>query len=58
MDKIRVGLVGLGHRGLWLLKTMLVCDECEVVALCDIYEDRMEEGKKIVVENRGNTPTL
>ena len=58
MDKIRVGLIGLGHRGLWLLKTMLVCDECEVVALCDIYEDRMEEGKKIVVEKRGNTPTL
>ena len=58
MEKIRVGLVGLGHRGLWLLKTMLVCDECEVVALCDLYEDRMEEGKKIVEEKRGNTPTL
>ena len=58
MDKIRVGLIGLGHRGLWLLKTMLVCDECEVVALCDLYEDRMEAGKKVVVEKRGNTPTL
>ena len=58
MKQIKVGIIGLGPRGLGLLRTMLVCEECEVVALCDIYRDRMEEGKKIVLESRGNEPAL
>ena len=58
MEKIRVGVIGLGQRGIGMLRTMLVCDECTVTALCDVYSDRCEAGKKIVEERRGNTPSL
>ena len=58
MKKINVGVVGLGSRGQGLLRTMLVCDECEIVALCDIYSDRMEEAQNTVIKKRGNQPVL
>ena len=58
MKKINVGVIGLGSRGQGLLRTMLVCDECEVVALCDVYSDRMEEAQNTVIKKRGNQPVL
>lgn len=58
MKKINVGVIGLGPRGQGLLRTMLVCDECEVVALCDVYSDRMEEAQNTVIKKRGNQPVL
>lgn len=36
MDKIRVGVVGLGHRGRGLLKLAAEFDTVEIVAACDI----------------------
>ncbi len=58
MKEIKVGVIGLGPRGKGLLRTMLVCEECTVVALCDVYSDRLEEGEKIVADRRGNHPAL
>ncbi|MBQ2945514.1 MAG: Gfo/Idh/MocA family oxidoreductase [Clostridia bacterium] len=58
MDNIKVGVIGLGQRGQGLLGTMLVCDECEIVALCDSYRDRMELCEKRVTEKRGVSPAL
>ena len=58
MKKIKVGIIGLGPRGLGLLRTMLVCEECEITALCDVYRDRMEKGQEIVAARSGNTPVL
>ena len=37
---VKTGVIGLGSRGAGLLETMLACSECDVVALCDLYEDR------------------
>lgn len=53
---VKVGMVGLGNRGVGMLRSMLACDEAECVAVCDVYEDRIEEGQKIVKEIRGVTP--
>ena len=52
MKKINVGVIGLGPRGLGLIRTMLVCEECQITALCDVYEDRLDEGRKIVADKQ------
>lgn len=58
MEQVKVGVIGLGQRGVGLTKTMLACEECEIVALCDLYRDRLENAQAIVKEKRGNEPTL
>ncbi len=37
-DKIRMGFIGIGNRGSQLLKLFMTQPDCEVAALCDIYE--------------------
>ena len=57
-EKVKVGLIGLGNRGRGMLRTALACPEADVVAVCDVYEDRLQQGKEIVEEKRGVTPAL
>jgi predicted dehydrogenase len=42
-DRIRVGLIGAGDRGLELLNQIRVCSNAEVVALADIYTRRRKK---------------
>lgn len=37
-DKIRVGFVGVGNRGTQLMRLFMAQPDCEVAALCDVYE--------------------
>jgi len=37
-DKIRMGFIGVGNRGTQLLKLFMAQPDCEVAALCDLYE--------------------
>jgi predicted dehydrogenase len=37
-DKIRVGFIGVGNRGSQLLKLFMSQPDCEIAALCDLYE--------------------
>jgi predicted dehydrogenase len=37
-DKIRVGFIGVGNRGTQLLRLFMTQPDCEVAALCDLYE--------------------
>ena len=51
MEKvIKVGVVGLGQRGMQLIEPMLKMKDVQVVAVCDAYEDRTENAAKTVVE--------
>ena len=43
-DKVRVGVVGLGHRGVESMLTCCAIPGVEVVAICDLYEDRVADG--------------
>lgn len=56
MKKIKMGIVGLGGRGNGLIDPILACEEAEVVALCDLYPDRVERSQKHVEKIRGNIP--
>ncbi len=37
-DKIRMGFIGVGNRGSQLMAIFMQNPDCEVVALCDVYE--------------------
>lgn len=37
-ERVRVGFIGVGNRGTQLLHTFMQQPDCEVAALCDIYE--------------------
>ena len=37
-DPIRVGFIGVGNRGTQLLRGFMAQPDCEVAALCDVYE--------------------
>lgn len=57
MGKLKIGVIGLGARGSSLLRdVMLEIDKVEVIYLCDLYEDRIEIGKKSVFEKYGKEP--
>jgi predicted dehydrogenase len=45
-DRVRVGLIGVGNRGDQLLDSFLPHKDCEVVALCDVYEPYVQAAMK------------
>ena len=49
METIKIGYVGFRY-GTWLLKDVVLAQGEEVVAVCDVYEDRAKEGAKLVAE--------
>lgn len=55
MKDIKVAFIGLGARGSALLDVVLAQGE-KVVALCDLYEDRIENAAKKVEEKQGSRP--
>ena len=54
MEKVRLAVVGLGLRGRGLTISVFTENErCEIVALCDLYQDRIDELAETVKEKRG-----
>lgn len=49
-------MVGLGQRGSVLLETLLAIGDAEIVAVCDLYEDRRRAAVDTVREKRGASP--
>ena len=47
-DRVRVGIIGVGDRGLELLNQIRACGSTEVVALADIYNKRLEKAASFV----------
>lgn len=55
--KARVAMIGLGGRGLGLLRINLVhMPNVEIVGICDIYQDRIDKAIEIVQKVKKNTP--
>ena len=54
MEKIRLAAIGLGARGLSVVQGVLLANaRCQVVALCDLYQDRMDTVAALIKENSG-----
>jgi predicted dehydrogenase len=50
MDKVRIGIIGLGMRGPGAVERMCFIEGAEVVALCDKFPDRVEKAQEILVK--------
>ncbi|MFO7906279.1 MAG: Gfo/Idh/MocA family oxidoreductase [Pirellulaceae bacterium] len=48
MDKVRVGMVGIGSRGTFLLRLLLEQEAVEVKAVCDIIPERVAKAQEMV----------
>ena len=44
---LKVGVIGLGCRGISQLKVLCGMADVEVAAVCDVYEDRAQKGKEL-----------
>lgn len=54
MENVRFGVVGYGQRGSSMTRSVILkINEIDVVAVCDEYQDRVEEGIKDLKEIRG-----
>lgn len=62
-DKIRMGFIGIGNRGSQLLNLFMKNDNCEIAALCDIYEpytlrDRNKVDSRYLETRPGQIPKM
>ncbi|MBQ9802562.1 MAG: Gfo/Idh/MocA family oxidoreductase [Clostridia bacterium] len=58
-EKIKIGYIGLGRRGTYVLKKNFACmEDVEVTAICDQSTARMEEARKFVIENNHHDPIM
>lgn len=59
MEKLRVGVIGLGCRGYSLLKdVMLHRMDVEITAVCDEYEDRAQAAAELTKDMTGKKPLI
>lgn len=57
LDTVRVGFIGLGHRGPTHLEHASKMDGVEIKALCDVRPEKLNAAKKLV-ENASNNPDI
>jgi predicted dehydrogenase len=57
IDRVRIGLVGIGRRGTWLLTLLLDQEGVEVRAVCDIIPERVARAQDMVTAAKQPKPT-
>ncbi len=50
MEKVRIGVIGLGHRGSGAIPRLAMLPNAEILALCDLIEDRVARQAKFLTE--------
>lgn len=56
MKQVNVGFIGLGCRGKLLSSIVAEMEEANIVAVCDLYEDRQEEAAEMIGQKTGTKP--
>lgn len=56
MENIKIGWIGLGQRGISLLKDVVLAQKETVTAVCDLYRDRCSDGADAVEKACGVRP--
>ena len=58
-ERIKIGYIGLGRRGMAVLRQNLVfMKDIEISTICDLSVARMEEARKLIAEHMHTEPTL
>ena len=57
MEKAKIGVVGLGGRGNHHAGLIASFDNAEVIAVCDLYQDRVDSVSENVEKVCGKRPT-
>ncbi len=55
-DRLRLGFIGMGGRGSWLLGLALRRDDTEIKAVCDIVAEKAQRAADAVTEAGGRAP--
>lgn len=48
IDKVRIGIIGIGMRGSGAVKRMTYIENVQITGLCDLFMERVEKGQKMV----------
>jgi len=56
IEKVRIGLIGLGMRGMGAVGRLLNVEGVEITAVCDIIPERVMKAQKIVVDKGRQEP--
>ncbi len=57
LEKVRVGIIGVGHRGPGAVGRLSSIPGVEIKAICDLYEDRVARQVKVVTDKGQSAPT-
>jgi|GEM_PF-4316340 len=56
---VKIGVIGLGVRGMGLLKGILLqMEDVEVAAVCDLYEDRRNDAALLIQTEKGKSSVV
>ncbi len=58
MNKVKLGIIGLGQRGFGLANTILACKNAQIVAICDLYQDNIEKTQKAIFEKENRNAVV
>lgn len=56
MNTVKLGIIGLGARGVVLLPSLIAIEGVEIAAVCDIYPERIERYLELCKKNGMKTP--
>ena len=56
LDRVRVGVIGYGRRAPAIIRSLLFMDDVDVVAVCDLVEDRCNNAAKQIFDAKGFLP--
>ena len=58
IECVRIGFVGLGVRAKRAVNRMMHIEGCEIVALCDLVQENIEEVKSIIAQHGAKEPAV
>ena len=58
IECVRIGFVGLGVRAKRAVSRMMHIEGCEIIALCDLVQENIEEAKSIIAQHGAKEPAV